>query len=247
MGGTDHFSAVADGYAAARPDYPPEVAGFLAQAAPGRRLAWEAGCGSGQFTGALAALFDSVRATDLSAAQIARAPRLPNVVWAAAPAQASGLPDGAADLIVAAQAAHWFDLPAFYAEVRRVARPGGLVALVCYGAPALDGPPGAALARFHDDTLAPFWPAERAAPLSGYRDLPFPFAPVPAPAFAIVRDWDLPALLAYVDTWSALRALEAAGRGGALDAFRAELAAVWGAPGAPRRLRWPVTLRVGRV
>jgi len=37
------------------------------------------------------------------------------------------------DLATAAQAAHWFDLPAYYAEVRRVTRPGGIIALVSYG------------------------------------------------------------------------------------------------------------------
>ncbi len=43
------------------------------------------------------------------------------------------LPDAAADLIVVAQAAHWFDWPAFQTEARRVLRPGGVLAIWSYG------------------------------------------------------------------------------------------------------------------
>ena len=39
------------------------------------------------------------------------------------------MPDASVDLVLVAQAAHWFDLPAFYAEVARVLRPGGVLAV----------------------------------------------------------------------------------------------------------------------
>jgi SAM-dependent methyltransferase len=243
----DHFSGVAAAYAASRPDYPPELAAHLAAAAPGRGLAWDAGCGSGQFTRALAARFAAVRATDLSAEQIAAAPALPGVTWAAAPADRSGLPDGSADLVTAAQAAHWFDLPGFYAEARRVARPGAVIALISYGVMEAEGPPGDALRRFHDVTLAPCWPPERRHVVAGYRDLPFPFEPLPAPGFAILRDWSLAELSGYVDTWSALRSLERAGDKATRAAFDAEIAALWGDPAGRRRIRWPIALRIGRL
>lgn len=245
--GGDHFSGVAAAYAASRPDYPPELAAHLAAAAPGRCLAWDAGCGSGQFSRVLAAHFAAVRATDLSREQIAAAPALRGVSWAAAPADRSGLPDASADLVTAAQAAHWFDLPAFYAEARRVGRPGAVIALISYGVMEAEGPVGAALRRFHDVTLAPHWPAERRHVVTGYRDLAFPFAPLPAPVFAILRDWSLPALSAYVDTWSALRSLERAGGHATRAAFDADLAALWGDPASLRRIRWPITLRIGRI
>jgi SAM-dependent methyltransferase len=243
----DHFSGVAAAYAASRPDYPPDLAAHLAATSPGRGLAWEAGCGSGQFTRVLAAHFAAVRATDLSTEQIAAAPALPGVSWAAAPADRSGLPAGSADLVTAAQAAHWFDLPAFYAEARRVARPGAVIALISYGVMEAEGAAGEALRRFHDMTLAPHWPPERRHVVSAYRDLPFPFASLPAPDFAILRDWSLADLSAYLDTWSAMRSLERAGDRVTRAAFDAELAALWGDPARRRRISWPIALRLGRL
>ncbi|HEY1906332.1 MAG TPA: class I SAM-dependent methyltransferase, partial [Myxococcaceae bacterium] len=121
----DHFSGAARGYAVHRPVYPRAVAEALAERSPGRSLAWEAGCGSGQLSAVLGEVFERVVATDASAAQIAAATPHPRVQYVVAPAEHSGLPDGSVDCAVAAQAAHWFDLDAYYREVRRVARPGG--------------------------------------------------------------------------------------------------------------------------
>ena len=39
------------------------------------------------------------------------------------------------DLVTVAQALHWFDVEAFYAEARRVARPGALIAVWTYPRP----------------------------------------------------------------------------------------------------------------
>ena len=69
----DHFSGTATGYAAHRPGYPRAVAEALAARSPGRGLAWDAGCGSGQLSVVLGEVFEQVVATDASAAQIAEA------------------------------------------------------------------------------------------------------------------------------------------------------------------------------
>src|SRR5216117_700666 len=90
----DHFSDVAAAYAAHRPTYPAALVDFLAEVAPRRLLAWDAGCGSGQLALLLADRFERVIATDASAEQIARAAPHPRVEYALAPAEASGLPDG---------------------------------------------------------------------------------------------------------------------------------------------------------
>ena len=61
------------------------------------------------------------RQTGLSAQQLAQAPPLPNVQYRVAKAESTPFPDEHFDLITVAQAVHWFDLPAYHAEVRRVA------------------------------------------------------------------------------------------------------------------------------
>src|SRR5690349_16043571 len=113
----DHFSAIAPAYAAARPTYPPALFSWLAGQVPARRLAWDCAAGNGQATLALAELFETVLATDASAAQLAELPARANVQRRVAPAEASGLPDGSADLVTVAQALHWLPRSAFWREV----------------------------------------------------------------------------------------------------------------------------------
>jgi len=246
-GFADHFSDRAAGYAAHRPRYPRALVDFLADAAPGRERAWEAGCGSGQLTVGLAARFDRVIATDPSAEQLAHAPPHPRIEYRIATAEASGLPDRCADLAVAAQAAHWFDLEGYYAEVRRVARPGAVVALVCYDLLRVGDDVDPIIARFYTDVLGPYWPPERRHVEDGYRSLPFPFDEIPAPDLEMRAEWTLADLLGYVRTWSAVRAIERAEGPGGVEALEEELARAWGDGDAPRPVRWPLAVRAGRV
>src|SRR4051812_19118878 len=125
----DHFSRQAAGYSVYRPSYPDALFDFVAGLAPARRRAWDCATGNGQAAVGLARLFESVVATDASAAQIAHAHRHPRVAYRVAPAESSGLEAGTIDLVTVAQAAHWLDLDAFYEEVRRVLVPGGAIAL----------------------------------------------------------------------------------------------------------------------
>jgi len=243
----DHFSAAAADYAAHRPRYPAALIDYLAGLAPASACALDCGCGSGQLSVPLAGRFARVVATDASAAQIAKAEPHPGVDYRVALAEHSGLPPASVDLITVAQAAHWLDLERFYAEVRRVARPNAVLALISYGVLHVEGPPAPLVEHFYYRVLGPWWPAERRHVEEGYQSLPFPFAEYQAPVLAIEVQWTLAELLGYLDTWSAVRALEKARGRAPVERFAAELAAAWGDPGMPRTVRWPLALRVGRV
>jgi SAM-dependent methyltransferase len=243
----DHFSQVATGYAAHRPTYPAAVVDLLAELAPRRDLAWDCGCGSGQLSVLLAGRFVRVIATDASAEQIARGRPHPRVEYRSAPAEASGLPAAVVDLAVAAQAAHWFDLPGYYAEVRRVARPGAIVALLTYGTIRVGADVDPLIERFYRGVLGKYWLPERKHVEDGYRSLPFPFDEIPVPALEMREQWALAAVLGYVDTWSAAWALERAEGRGPIDGFRRDLSRVWGPAGTVRSVHWDLTLRAGRL
>jgi SAM-dependent methyltransferase len=250
VGGTgfaDHFSGHAADYAQARPTYPPALFDWLAAQCPGHVLAWDAGCGNGQASIALAAHFDAVFATDPSAAQLGSATPHARVRYAVEPAERCSLADACADLVTVAQAYHWFDAAAFCTEARRVLRPGGVVAVWTYAeshvAPAVDR----VFDQLNDDLVAGDWPPERAHVISGYRDLPFPFEPIAAPPFALACDWTLAQYAAYLRSWSASqRYLQRTGRD-AVDEVLPAMAAAWGDPAQVRRVTWPLTLRAGRA
>lgn len=243
----DHFSGHSDAYASYRPLYPAALGEFLGACGSGNGLALECGCGSGQLTGLLADHFDRIVATDASEQQIAQATPWPNVEYRVAPAEQAVLEARSADLIAVAQAVHWFDLDMFYEEVRRVARRGAALALISYGNMYVDSEIDPLIATFYHGDTKPYWPAERSLVEGRYRSLPFPFPELESPKMALEADWNLGQCLGYIGTWSAVRRyLEATGIDPMPD-FRESVATVWGPATKIRKVRWPLTLRIGRV
>lgn len=241
------FDEGGQAYARFRPQYPVQLAAYLASVSPSRFLAVDIGCGNGQLTEQLAAHFTSVVGLDPSQDQIAHAQAQENVSYGCANAEDLPLLARSASLITAAQAAHWFDLPRFYAEVRRVAEPGAILALISYGVLQMPGELGARFNQFYRDEIGPYWPAERKLVDSGYATLDFPFAEFQAPAISIELSWNLDAFLGYVSTWSAVRSARESGQADLLHRFAADMAELWGEPQACHSISWPINMRIGRV
>ena len=171
----DHFSGVANRYADFRPHYPVALFDHLATLVPQGSAVWDCACGNGQATLDLAARFNRIIATDASREQIASAMPHPKVEYRVAPAAQSGLPDQSVALVTVAQALHWFDFDRFYAEVRRVLTPNGVIAVWAYGINTVEGDDTNQLVQdFYSKTVGPYWPPERRFVEEGYRTIPFP-------------------------------------------------------------------------
>ena len=243
----DLFSGHSDLYLKARPHYPAALFDWIADTAPTRACAWDAGCGNGQASVALARFFAHVIATDPSEQQIANAVADPRVDYRNETAEHTSLVAHSVDAVTVAQALHWFDLPAFIAEVRRVARPGALFAAWCYAncsvTPAVD----AVIAHLYDPILGRYWSPERRWVDEGYASLDIPFAAVVAPAFEMRVDWNLRQLLAYLASWSAAQKYRAATGRDAVADIAGELSAAWGDPEQVQAVRWRLAMRAGRV
>ena len=240
----DHFSSVAAQYAASRPRYPAALFTLLADVAPRRRLAWDAGCGSGQASVGLAAHFDRVVATDASAQQIANAELRPNVEYTVAGETNGALADQSVDLVTVAQAVHWFNRPTFFREVERVLAPDGVLAIWAYELSTIEPRTDDAIRAWYTDVLGPYWPPERGQVETGYRDIGFPYATMPVPTLAMAADWTRDQLVAFLATWSAVKEYRLALGRDALDLVLPGLVAAW-PHNEPRAIAWPVTLLVG--
>lgn len=243
----DHFSRQAAEYARYRPGYPPALFEFLAAQSPARRLAIDCATGNGQAAVGLAAHFARVLAVDASQAQLAHALPHPRVSYLAAPAERLPIAGGAADLVAAAQAAHWFHFARFYAECRRVLRPGGLVALWTYEKFKVDPTIDAALDHFYTEVIGAYWPPERRYVEQGYRSLPFPFEERAAPEFELSLKWDRATVLRYVGTWSAVQRYRDSLGADPMPLLEAALVRSWPDEAGTRELAWPIHLRLGSV
>lgn len=243
----DHFSGVAGAYRGFRPHYPEALIHWLSEVAPRTEVALDVGCGNGQVAVALAERFTRVHGVDPSAEQIRNAVEHPRVSYAVAPAEDTGLPPRSVDLVVAAQALHWFDLDRFYAELRRVGREGAVFAAVTYGLTRVNPAVDAAVDRLYHETLRGDWPPERRLVDAGYRTLPFPFPELEAPALEIEERWTLERFLGYLATWSGVSAYRRRTGVDPLAAVEPELSAAWGDPESPVRISWPLAVRAGRI
>ncbi|HET6888032.1 MAG TPA: methyltransferase domain-containing protein [Candidatus Udaeobacter sp.] len=241
----DHFSKQAADYAQFRPTYPQELFDYLGNIAPSRQLAWDCGTGNGQAAVGLASVFDSVIATDASEKQISNAALHERVDYRVAPAEDSGIDSGTVDLIMVAQALHWFDLSRFYAEAQRVLKPDGVLAASAYNLLQIEPGIDEIVDRYYHDVVGRFWPPERKL-VERFADLPFPFHKTDPPKFEMRASWNLDHLMGYLRTWSSTQRFVAAKGSDPVNQIVDELGAAWGAPEQTRNVVWPLILRVGR-
>lgn len=263
----DHFSSVANAYAAARPEYPDALFDAIAAVVPASARVWEPGCGSGQATRGLAARFAHVHATEPSAEQVGRhwaaatsaggragfnppsrdsrrvKTRPTNVSLAVEPAERTSLPDASVQLIAVAQALHWFDRDKFFAECERVLTPGGVLA--AWGYADFIAPEGMveAVEAFRAQ-IEPHWPPERVQVDAHYAGYDWPFPALPAPGLWLEAEWSLPHFLRYLSSISASARCLAQTGDDPVARHAPALAAAWGEADDVRILQWPLFLHL---
>jgi SAM-dependent methyltransferase len=244
----DHFSLVSKEYGTSRPRYPRALFDWLAEITPAHDLAWDCGCGSGQAANDLANYFSKIVATDLSSHQLREAKPHPQIEYRVAVAESSGLTAGQFDLVTVAQALHWFDYDRFYAEVRRVLRPGGVLAAWCYGTGNIaDEQADAVFQDFYRNILGPYWQPERKLVEDGYRTLPFPQPELSVPTFPMALEWSLDELLGYARSWSATARYIRARGSDPVPELRRDLLNKWGEPSDRQVVRWPLSVRAAAI
>jgi len=242
----DHFSGVADAYAAARPEYPDALFDAIAAIVPASARVWEPGCGSGQATRGLIARFAHVHASDPSAQQIAQhwaQPGRHDITLAVEPGERTVLPDASVQLVAVAQALHWFDRAKFFAECARVLAPGGVLA--AWGYADFIAPEGMvdAVEDFRA-RIQPHWPPERAWIDARYAGFDWPFPAVRSPELWLESEWTLPHFLRYLSSMSAAaRCLVETGVD-PVARHASALAAAWGDAGDVRTVQWPLFLHL---
>jgi SAM-dependent methyltransferase len=239
------FGARAGAYASFRPHYPEALFTWLAANSPGRQRALDIACGSGQASRPLRQYFAQVLACDASVEQLRAAEDLAGISLFVANAEAQPLASNSLDLIVVAQALHWFATPAFFAEAARLLKPGGLFCAWCYGLMRIDNQVDALIDEFYWNTLGGYWPAGRASVDAGYRDIANPFSQIAPPACAIEANWTVEQLLGYLRTWSAVQRYEQQQGHDPVRHLEPALRQAWADTKRPRFVHWPLHFLAG--
>jgi SAM-dependent methyltransferase len=190
-------------------------------------------------------VFDRVIATDASEKQIANAQSHQKVAYRVAPAENSGIGSETIDLIMIAQALHWFHLDPFYAEAQRVLKPDGVLAASAYNLLHIEEVIDQVVNRYYHEVVGPFWPPEREL-VEQFGNLSFPFHEIAAPKFEMTAHWNLDHLLGYLQTWSSTQRFIAAKGSDPLEQILDDLRSTWGKPGRTRSVTWPLIVRIGR-
>jgi SAM-dependent methyltransferase len=241
----DNFSTQSDQYRQFRPSYPADLFDFVYQHCPAFEQAWDCGTGNGQAALELAKRFQKVQASDISSAQLAQAPVHERIVYRQQAAEKTDFPDQSFDLICVAQAIHWFDFEAFYAEVRRTLQPGGLLAAIGYGLSSSTIALDEVILHFYQNTVGPFWDLERKHVEQAYQSIPFPFEEIECPCFSSDFEWTFAHLIGYLQTWSATKHFQKQKGHNPLDLVLEDLKLAWGEE-EKQVFRFPIFLRLGR-
>jgi ubiquinone/menaquinone biosynthesis C-methylase UbiE len=161
----NYFSpkAAAGRYVAGRPDVHDysvgQIKDFL-QLHEKMENALDVACGTGLSTKALLPIADNVYGTDTSAEMLAFAPRRDRIRYTLAPAEEQPFSSGFFDLITVSSGVHWFDIPGFLQEARRMLRPRSwLVLYENYFNSAIEGVDDFLFRQWHTEVYSRRFPS----------------------------------------------------------------------------------------
>lgn len=242
----DNFSTQAKDYSKFRPTYPPEMIEYIVSFVKHKGTALDVATGNGQVAVALAKYFEQVQATDMSEKQIENAAKADNVTYKVESAEHTDFDDNQFDLITVAQAIHWFDFDAFYKEVNRLLKPGGIIAVMGYGLFKTNGHSHKILSHFYHNIIGPYWDSERRYLDENYTTIPFPFEEIKVKQFENNLNWTFEQLTGYLDTWSAVQHYKKKNNDeDPVDLIREALKESW--EKGEKQVTFPLLLRIGRV
>jgi len=246
----DYFSSQANTYRRFRPSYPEGLFEFLSKELHSGCLIWDCATGNGQ----AAMQFDQrfkVVATDQSSSQLSYRSFSSNILYAQAKAEHAPFGDRSVSLVTVAQALHWFDFDAFYREVRRVLKSGGMIAAWTYSflsaSPQLGSDIDECVRSFYYDVVGAYWPPERRWVDQLYETIPFPFDDIQAPDFYLDLSWNLNELIGYLSSWSSVAQYIKSTNTDPIPDLERQLAQLWGDPQVKKAMKWKLGLKIGKT
>lgn len=244
---TPDYSPYARQYAQSRPGYPEELFKYLASLVDSHSIAWDCATGSGQAALSLVKYFDKVIATDVSSEQIKNAAEHSRIEYRVCPSENSGIPDRSVNLITAASAVHWFNLPEFYREVTRVMAPEGVIAVWTYHVGYIEPPFDELFLRFYQDILSPYFSEGARLVDNRYADIILPGNHLESKNFFVSVKWKIADMFNFIESWSGTQEYRKRKGENPVSLIEMDLRKLWGNPDQIHTLRWPLFIKIARV
>ncbi len=242
----DHFSELASTYSKYRPGYPSEPFKYLASRCMHHQQAWDCGTGNGQAAISLAEYFDNVLATDASKDQLEKAAKHPKIIYKSDSAEKVSLADKSTDLVTVAAAVHWFNFDKFYAEVKRVLKPDGIIAVWGYHLFTISPEIDKLLIKYYKKILNDYLPEQFHYIDTHYTDLPFPFKEINPPKLEMITEWNLDQVAGFLSSWSGTKIYQQKVGHHPLTEIWDALLVAWGDKKLNRTTHWPLYMRIGK-
>ena len=245
----DNFSVQSEGYSKFRPIYPVALYDEILSHVRSFDNCWDCATGNGQMAIELAPHFKQLVATDISANQLAKAPKRDNISYDVERAEHTSFSENTFDLITVGQAVHWFDHQHFNIEVNRVANNGGVIALIGYGLMFGDKAFDEHLMKFYNGTLNGYWDPERKHIDEHYNSIPFPFKAIElSQSFSIDVNWNIAQLQGYLNTWSSVNKYFKQHNADPVEPFIEKLisSGIW-PRNEMRDIHFPLFVKLGRI
>ncbi|EJL64641.1 class I SAM-dependent methyltransferase [Flavobacterium sp. CF136] len=241
----DNFSKQAVDYSKFRPQYPQEMIEYIISFVNNKSTALDIATGNGQVAHKLSAYFKKVYATDISQKQLDNAIQAENVIYSKEPAENTSFENQKFDLIVVAQAVHWFDFEVFYKEIYRILKPDGIFAVLGYGLFFTNTDSDKILQHFYYNIIGPYWDAERRYLDENYETIPFPFEEIPTKKFENQFTWTFETLIGYLQTWSSVQHYISKNKQNPIDLIYNDLKVSW--EKNDQKVTFPLLLRIGKL
>lgn len=241
----DYFSKQSHLYQRNRPSYPRELFSFLSNQTKTHELAWDCATGNGQAALGLAEFYNKVYATDPSEQQLLNAIQNPRITYKNETAENASLKDSSVDLITVAQAMHWFDFPKFFAEVKRVLKSDGIVAVWTYGPPIISPDIDKLVLYFRDTVVGKYWQRENQYVTDKYATIPFPFKEIVSPEFSFQKEIDQEDLIGLLTSWSATQRYKDYHGKDPVKKIEKKFNQLWRLPDSKKIAIWYIYFKVG--
>lgn len=241
----DNFSKQAIDYSKFRPQYPQEMIECIISFVNNKSTALDIATGNGQVAHKLSAYFKKVYATDISQKQLDNAIQAENVSYSKESAENTSFENQKFDLIVVAQAVHWFDFEVFYKEIYRILKSEGIFAVMGYGLFSTNKDSDKILQHFYYNIIGPYWDAERKYLDENYETIPFPFEEIPTEKFENQFTWTFETLIGYLQTWSSVQHYISKNKQNPIDLIYDDLKVSW--QKNDKKVTFPLLLRIGKL